>query len=120
STRASTIHARGPARTNGRRRNRAAPLGRTPNPSTRAREKPSSEGRGSGARRRSPGLGDTGAMIEVCVAGATGWTGRALVRGVLDADDLALRSAVARSAAGTDVGVALGGEAIGVPVFGTV
>jgi 4-hydroxy-tetrahydrodipicolinate reductase len=59
-------------------------------------------------------------MIHVCVAGATGWTGRALVPAILEADDLSLRSAVARSAAGTDVGVALGGEALGVPVYGTV
>ena len=35
-------------------------------------------------------------MINVCIAGATGWAGRALVAGVLEADDLVLRSAVAR------------------------
>jgi 4-hydroxy-tetrahydrodipicolinate reductase len=50
-------------------------------------------------------------MLEICVAGATGWTGSALVRAVLDADDLNLRSGVARSAAGQDVGA---------PVFGSV
>jgi 4-hydroxy-tetrahydrodipicolinate reductase len=50
--------------------------------------------------------------LGVCIAGATGWTGRALVAGVLDAPDLALRSAVSRSAAGGDLG--------GVPVHGTV
>jgi 4-hydroxy-tetrahydrodipicolinate reductase len=59
-------------------------------------------------------------MIHVCVAGATGWTGRSLVPAVLEADDLSLRSAVARSAAGTDLGVALGGDALGVRVYGTV
>jgi 4-hydroxy-tetrahydrodipicolinate reductase len=59
-------------------------------------------------------------MIHVCVAGATGWTGRGLVPAILEAGDLSLRSAVARSAAGTDVGVALGGNALGVPVYGTV
>ena len=59
-------------------------------------------------------------MINVCIAGATGWAGRALVRGVLEADDLVLRSAVARSAAGADLGRALGGEALGVPVHGSV
>jgi len=58
--------------------------------------------------------------LSVCIAGATGWTGRALVRGVLDAPDLELRSAVARSAAGCDLGEALGGEALGVPVHGAV
>jgi 4-hydroxy-tetrahydrodipicolinate reductase len=51
-------------------------------------------------------------MLEICVAGATGWTGSAVVQGVVDADDLALRSAVARSAAGREVG--------GAPVFGSV
>jgi 4-hydroxy-tetrahydrodipicolinate reductase len=55
-------------------------------------------------------------MIRICIAGATGWTGSALVRAVLDADDLDLGGAVARSAAGSDVGVALGGEPAGVEV----
>ena len=59
-------------------------------------------------------------MINVCIAGATGWAGRALVAGVLEADDLVLRSAVARSAAGADLGRALGGEALDVPVYGSV
>jgi 4-hydroxy-tetrahydrodipicolinate reductase len=58
--------------------------------------------------------------LAVCIAGATGWTGSALVRGVLDAPDLALASAVSRSASGRDVGEALGGEALGVPVHGSV
>jgi 4-hydroxy-tetrahydrodipicolinate reductase len=51
-------------------------------------------------------------MLEICVAGATGWTGSAVVQGVLETDDLALRSAVARSAAGQEAG--------GAPVFGSV
>jgi 4-hydroxy-tetrahydrodipicolinate reductase len=58
--------------------------------------------------------------LSVCLAGATGWTGRALVQAVLSAPDLALRSAVARSSAGRDLGEALGGEPIGVPVHATV
>jgi 4-hydroxy-tetrahydrodipicolinate reductase len=57
--------------------------------------------------------------LSVCIAGATGWTGRALVQGVLDAPDLTLRSAVSRSAAGRDLGEALGGGALDVPVFET-
>jgi len=48
-------------------------------------------------------------MLSICIAGATGWTGEALVQGVLDASDLELRSAVSRSAAG--------GEIAGAPVF---
>jgi 4-hydroxy-tetrahydrodipicolinate reductase len=51
-------------------------------------------------------------MIGVCIAGATGWTGRAVVDGVLTADDFELRSGVARSAAG--------GEAGGAPIYATV
>jgi 4-hydroxy-tetrahydrodipicolinate reductase len=51
-------------------------------------------------------------MLEICVAGATGWTGSAVAQGVVDAEDLNLRSAVARAAAGQRVG--------GAPVFGSV
>jgi 4-hydroxy-tetrahydrodipicolinate reductase len=58
--------------------------------------------------------------LTVCIAGATGWTGRALVPAVLEAPDLTLRAAVARSAAGRDLGEALGGEALGVPVHASV
>jgi 4-hydroxy-tetrahydrodipicolinate reductase len=59
-------------------------------------------------------------VINVCIAGATGWAGRALVTAVLEAEDLTLRSAVSRSVAGTDLGSALGGEALGIPVYATV
>jgi 4-hydroxy-tetrahydrodipicolinate reductase len=59
-------------------------------------------------------------MTAVCIAGATGWTGRALVSGVLAAPDLELVSAVGRSAAGRDLGEALGGETLGVPVHASV
>ena len=58
--------------------------------------------------------------LSVCIAGATGWTGRALVQGVLDAPDLTLRSAVSRSASGRDLGEALGGEKLDVPIYETV
>jgi 4-hydroxy-tetrahydrodipicolinate reductase len=59
-------------------------------------------------------------ILSVCIAGATGWTGRALVRAVVDAPDLALASAVSRSASGQDLGEALGGAALGVPVHAAV
>jgi 4-hydroxy-tetrahydrodipicolinate reductase len=58
--------------------------------------------------------------LSICIAGATGWTGRALVPAVLDAPDLALVSAVSRSAAGKDLGEAIGGEPLGVPVHASV
>ena len=51
-------------------------------------------------------------MLDICVAGATGWTGSAVVQAVIEADDLGLRSAVARSAAGDEVA--------GARVFGRV
>ena len=52
-------------------------------------------------------------LLGVCVAGATGWAGAAIARGVAAAPDLALRSAVSRSAARTT----LDG---GVPVHASV
>ena len=58
--------------------------------------------------------------IRVCIAGATGWTGRALVAAVVDAPDLELASAVSRSAAGRDLGEALGGDALGIPAHASV
>jgi 4-hydroxy-tetrahydrodipicolinate reductase len=64
--------------------------------------------------------GDMPQSSSVCVAGATGWTGRAIVRGVLEAPDLVLHAAVARSDARRDLGEALGGEPLGVPVHGRV
>lgn len=54
--------------------------------------------------------------VSVCVAGATGWTGRAVAEAVLDAEDLTLRSAVSRSAAGQSLGEAWGGDRLDVPV----
>ncbi len=54
-------------------------------------------------------------MINVCVAGATGWTGRPLLAAVSAADDLVLKSAVARSAAGTKLE-----EVPDLPVYATV
>jgi 4-hydroxy-tetrahydrodipicolinate reductase len=55
--------------------------------------------------------------LGVCVAGGTGWTGRAVAEAVLRSDDLALRSAVSRSSAGQDLGRAWGASPNGVPVF---
>ena len=53
-------------------------------------------------------------MINVCVAGATGWTGRAVTEAVLDASDMELVGAVSRQGAGQDIGTLLGREACGV------
>jgi 4-hydroxy-tetrahydrodipicolinate reductase len=59
-------------------------------------------------------------LIKVAVAGATGWAGRAVAEGVLAADDLELVAAVARSSAGADLGLAFGGQPLGVPVVASV
>jgi 4-hydroxy-tetrahydrodipicolinate reductase len=50
--------------------------------------------------------------LKLCIAGATGWTGSALVDAVDAAEDLELRSAVSRSAAGGEVG--------GAPAYASV
>lgn len=54
--------------------------------------------------------------IRVVVAGATGWTGSALVAAILKSSDLALAGAVARSAAGRDAGEAIGQMPAGVRI----
>ncbi|MCH8810062.1 MAG: 4-hydroxy-tetrahydrodipicolinate reductase, partial [Proteobacteria bacterium] len=59
-------------------------------------------------------------MLNICISGATGWTGQELVRGVIEAEDLELASAVARQTAGRDIGEALGGEPAGVSVVATL
>jgi 4-hydroxy-tetrahydrodipicolinate reductase len=58
--------------------------------------------------------------VTVCVAGGTGWAGRAVAEAVLRADDLELLSAVSRSTAGQDLGEAGGAGRNGVPVFARV
>ena len=55
-------------------------------------------------------------MTNVCVAGATGWTGRAIAEALLVSADLTLHSAVSRSAAGRDLGEAWGVDPVGVVV----
>ncbi len=54
--------------------------------------------------------------LNVCVAGATGWTGRSVAEAILEAEDMQLRTAVSRSAAGQDLGTAWAGNPNGVPV----
>jgi hypothetical protein len=59
-------------------------------------------------------------QLKVCIAGATGWAGRAVVRGVVEAPDLSLVGAVSRSGVGGDLGDALGQDPLGVPIYATV
>ncbi len=58
--------------------------------------------------------------LRICIGGATGWTGKALVAGVVSAADLSLSGAVARQAAGQDVGTVAGLAPLGLPVSASV
>jgi 4-hydroxy-tetrahydrodipicolinate reductase len=58
-------------------------------------------------------------MINVCLAGVTGWTAPPLVAAIRDADDLTLTSGVSRSAAGRSLAEVTGSGGAG-QVYGTV
>jgi 4-hydroxy-tetrahydrodipicolinate reductase len=58
--------------------------------------------------------------IRIILAGATGWVGRELTPAIARSGDLALVGAVARSAAGRDVGEATGVGRLGVRVSGSL
>lgn len=58
-------------------------------------------------------------MTRVVLAGATGWAGSALARGIARQGDLALVAAIARSAAGRSLGAALDDPTLSAPVFAT-
>ena len=58
--------------------------------------------------------------LRICIGGATGWTGSALVAGVLAAKDMELSGAVARKSAGREIGEVLGLAATGVKAVATV
>lgn len=55
--------------------------------------------------------------INICLAGATGWAGLALARGIARSSDLSLRGAVARSDAGKNLGEVLGIEKLDCPIY---
>ncbi len=57
--------------------------------------------------------------IKVCLAGATGWAGSALARGIARQDDIELVAAVSRSHAGRSLGAALADPGIATPVYAT-
>lgn len=57
--------------------------------------------------------------IKVCLAGATGWAGSALARGIAQAGDIELVAAVSRSHAGRILGDVLGEPRLMCPVYET-
>jgi 4-hydroxy-tetrahydrodipicolinate reductase len=58
--------------------------------------------------------------LKICVAGATGWAGSALSRGIFDATDMELAAAVSRKNAGKTLDEVIGIEGLTTPIFGTV
>jgi 4-hydroxy-tetrahydrodipicolinate reductase len=57
--------------------------------------------------------------LRVCLAGATGWAGSELARGIAAAADLELVAAIARRSAGRVLGDILGEPRLAAPVFGS-
>jgi 4-hydroxy-tetrahydrodipicolinate reductase len=57
--------------------------------------------------------------IRICLAGATGWAGSALSRGIFEAPDLELVAAISRSHAGQVLGEVIDVQGLTTPVFGT-
>ncbi|WP_266170603.1 4-hydroxy-tetrahydrodipicolinate reductase [Dyella subtropica] len=55
--------------------------------------------------------------LKVCLAGATGWAGSELARGIAATDDLHLVSAISRKHAGQPLGAVLGESRLDTPVF---
>jgi 4-hydroxy-tetrahydrodipicolinate reductase len=58
--------------------------------------------------------------IRVCVAGATGWAGSALVKKILASQEFILTGAIARQGVGEDIGARLGGKPSGVKISATL
>ncbi len=57
--------------------------------------------------------------LKICLAGATGWAGSELSRGIHSTADLELVAAVSRSKAGKSLGAVLGIQDLTTPIFGT-
>jgi 4-hydroxy-tetrahydrodipicolinate reductase len=58
--------------------------------------------------------------IRVCLAGATGWAGSALARGIAQSDDLSLAAGVSRRHAGEVLGDVLDEARLNCPIYATV
>jgi 4-hydroxy-tetrahydrodipicolinate reductase len=56
--------------------------------------------------------------LRICIAGATGWAGSALARGIVKAEDMELVAAISRSHAGKNLGEVIGLEELTAPIFG--
>ena len=58
--------------------------------------------------------------IRVCVAGATGWAGSALSKGIFETQDMELVAGISRSHAGKMLGDVLGIDGLVAPIFTTM
>jgi 4-hydroxy-tetrahydrodipicolinate reductase len=58
--------------------------------------------------------------LKICVAGATGWAGSELSKGIFGSVDMELVAAISRSHAGKTLGEAIGMEGLNTPIFETV
>ena len=59
-------------------------------------------------------------QIKVCVAGATGWAGSELSKGIFSASDMKFVAAISRSHAGRTLGEVIGVDGLNTPIFETV
>lgn len=57
--------------------------------------------------------------LKICVAGATGWAGSELSRGIFGAADMELVAAISRSNVGKILGEVIGIPGLTAPIFGT-
>lgn len=57
--------------------------------------------------------------ITVCLAGATGWAGSELARGIAEVSDVTLTAAVSRTQAGRSLGEAIGEPRLTTPIYAT-
>lgn len=57
--------------------------------------------------------------VRVCLAGATGWAGSALARGIAQTDDIELVAAVSRTHAGRALGEVLAEPRLSCPIYAT-
>lgn len=58
--------------------------------------------------------------LRICLAGAAGWAGSALARGIAQSPDLELVAAVSRSQAGNNLGTVLTIPNLATPIYATV
>ena len=57
--------------------------------------------------------------IRVCLAGATGWAGSAVARGIAQTEDITVTAGISRTHAGRDLGEVLGEPRLSCPIHAT-